>query len=114
MQLISSAVTGLGGPQRASAAPACASSRDTVLCFFARSCLTLCDPWAAAHQAPLSMGFFRQEYWSRWPCPPPGELPNSGGPVVKNLPSKAEDTGLNPGQESKVPHFVGPVSLHEN
>ena len=34
--------------------------------------------WAAAHQAPLSMGFFRQEYWSGLPCPPPGDLPDSG------------------------------------
>ena len=31
-----------------------------------------------AHQAPLSMGFSRQEYWSGLPCPPPGDLRNSG------------------------------------
>ena len=31
-----------------------------------------------AHQAPLSMGFSRQEHWSRLPCPPPGYLPNPG------------------------------------
>ena len=31
-----------------------------------------------AHQAPLSMGFFRQEYWNKLPCPPPGDLPNTG------------------------------------
>ena len=35
-------------------------------------------PWTAAHQAPLSMGFFRQEYWSGLPCPPPGHLPDPG------------------------------------
>ena len=35
-------------------------------------------PWTVAHQAPLSMGFFRQEYWSGLPCPPPGDLPNPG------------------------------------
>ena len=34
--------------------------------------------WTVAHQAPLSMGFFRQEYWSRLPFPPPGELPDPG------------------------------------
>ena len=34
--------------------------------------------WAVAHQAPLSMGFSRQEYWSGLPCPPPGDLPDSG------------------------------------
>ena len=34
--------------------------------------------WTAAHQAHLSMGFFRQEYWSRLPFPPPGDLSNPG------------------------------------
>ena len=34
--------------------------------------------WTVAHQAPLSMGFSRQEYWSGLPCPPPGNLPNPG------------------------------------
>ena len=32
----------------------------------------------AAGQAPLSMGFSRQEYWSELPCPPPGDLPDPG------------------------------------
>ena len=35
-------------------------------------------PWTVAHKAPLSMRFSRQEYWSGWPCPPPGDLPNPG------------------------------------
>ena len=35
-------------------------------------------PWTVAHQAPLSMGFSRQEYWSGLPCPSPGDLPNQG------------------------------------
>ena len=34
--------------------------------------------WTVACQAPLSMGFSRQEYWSGLPCPPPGDLPNPG------------------------------------
>ena len=34
--------------------------------------------WTVAHQAPLSMGFSRQEFWSELPCPPPGELLNPG------------------------------------
>ena len=34
--------------------------------------------WAMARQAPLPMGFSRQEYWSGLPCPPPGDLPNAG------------------------------------
>ena len=33
-------------------------------------------PWTVACQAPLSMGFSRQEYWSGLPCPPPGDLPD--------------------------------------
>ena len=34
--------------------------------------------WTIAHQAPLSMGFSRQEYWSGLSCPPPGDLSNQG------------------------------------
>ena len=37
-----------------------------------------CPPWTVVHQAPLSMGFFRQKYWSGLPCPSPGDLPDSG------------------------------------
>ena len=35
-------------------------------------------PWAVARQAPLSMGFPRQEHWSGLPFPSPGDLPNPG------------------------------------
>ena len=35
-------------------------------------------PWTVARQAPLSMGFSRQEYWSGLPCPSPGDLPHPG------------------------------------
>ena len=34
--------------------------------------------WSVAHQAPLSIGLSRQEYWSGLPCPPLGDLPNPG------------------------------------
>ena len=34
--------------------------------------------WTVARQAPLSLGFSRQELWSGLPCPPPGDLPDSG------------------------------------
>ena len=44
----------------------------------AKSCPTLATPWTVAHQAPLSMGFSRQEYWSGLPFPSPGDLPNPG------------------------------------
>ena len=43
-----------------------------------KPCLTLCDPWTVAHQAPPSMGFSRQEYWSGLPFPFPGYLPDPG------------------------------------
>ena len=35
-------------------------------------------PWTVTRQAPLSMEFSRQEYWSRWPFPTPGDLPSPG------------------------------------
>ena len=35
-------------------------------------------PWSVAHQAPLSMGLSRQEYWSELPFPPPGDLSDPG------------------------------------
>ena len=44
----------------------------------AQSCLTLCNPWAVAHQAPPSMEFSRQDYWSGLPFPSPGDLPDPG------------------------------------
>ena len=43
------------------------------------SCVRLrATPWTVAHEAPLSIGFSRQEYWSGWPCPPPGDRPDPG------------------------------------
>ena len=47
-------------------------------CMLSRSVeSTLCNPMDCSHQAPLSMGFFRQEYWSGLQFPP-GDLPNPG------------------------------------
>ena len=43
-----------------------------------QSCPTLCNPWTVARQAPLSMGFPRQEYWSGLSFPSPGDLPDPG------------------------------------
>ena len=51
----------------------------TCLCVLvAQLCQILCDPVDIACQAPLSMGFPRQEYWSGLPGPPPEDLPNLG------------------------------------
>ena len=41
-------------------------------------CLTLATPWTVDHQAPLSMGFTRQYYWSGLSFLSPGDLPNPG------------------------------------
>ena len=46
-------------------------------------------PWTVACQAPLSLGFFRQEYWSGLPFPPPGCLPNPGIQPVSLSPALA-------------------------
>ena len=40
--------------------------------------LLFATPWTIAYQAPLSMGFSRQECWSGLPFPSPGDLPNPG------------------------------------
>ena len=44
-------------------------------CSGTQSCL-FTTPWIVAHQAPLSMGFPKQEYWSGLPFYSPGDLPN--------------------------------------
>ena len=49
-----------------------------ITCMCAQSRLTLCDPWTVAHQAPLSIEFSRQEYWSGLPFPSPGDMPKPG------------------------------------
>ena len=55
----------------------CACTRMCVLhCF---SCVQLFKSlWTVAHQTPQTMGFSRQEHWSRLPCPSPGDLPDPG------------------------------------
>ena len=60
----------------------------------AQSCLTLATPWTAAHQAPRSMGFSRQEYWSGVPLPSPLLIHNV---VVKNTDSGVKFVNVNPG-----------------
>ena len=43
-----------------------------------KSCLPLATPWTVACQSPLSMGSSRQEYWSGFPFPSPGDFPDPG------------------------------------
>ena len=44
----------------------------------AQCCLILCELGTEAHEAPLFMGFSRQEYWSGWPFSSPGALHHTG------------------------------------
>ena len=57
--------------------PTCGLSVRCCMCAKSLSRVRLfVTPWTVPHQAPLSMGFSRQEYWSELPCPSPGDLPN--------------------------------------
>ena len=58
-----------------------------------------------AHQAPLSMGFFRQEYWSGLPCPPPEDLPD---PQIK--PESLLSPALAGGYFTTAHHLGNPKS----
>ena len=57
-------------------------------------------PWAVAYQAPQSMEFSRQEYWSGLPFPSPGDLPNPGiepgSPALKAEALPSESPGKHP------------------
>ena len=72
---------------------------DSVICIYTHivvvtPCPTLCDPMTVARQAPLSMGFPRQEYWSGLSFPSLGDVPDPGielgSPVLQadSLPSE--------------------------
>ena len=60
------------------------------------------SPWTAAHQAPLSMGFSRQEYWSGLLFPSPGVLPNTGVKPVSPVSPAWEVDSKSPGK----PHLL--------
>ena len=64
-------------------------------------CVTL---WTTTHQAPLSMGFSRQEYWSGLPFPSPGDLPNPGtGPIsLKSLALVSSTLPLGPSGKANL------------
>ena len=76
----------------------------------AQSCPTLCDPWTVAHQAPLSMGFSRQEYWSGLPFPSPGDLPNPG--IEPRSPTSQADalTSAPPGKPLNIRILTSKIS----
>ena len=76
----------------------------------AQSCPTLCDPWTVAHQAPPSMGFSRQEYWSGLPFPSPGDLPHPGieprSPTLQADTLTSEPPGKHVGTRWQVIHHI--------
>ena len=61
------------------------------LCVYTQSCLPFVTPWTVAWEVPLSMGFFRQEYWNGLAFPSPENLPQPGikplSPVSPSPPS---------------------------
>ena len=59
-------------------------------------------PWTVAFQAPLSMGFSRQEHWSGLPFPSPGDLPDPG--IKPSSPALQVDSLLSepPGKPQKT------------
>ena len=73
-------------------------------CSATKSCLTLCNPWTIACKAALSMGLSRQEYWSGFPCPPPGDLSNPGMEPVSlvSFALQADSLSTAPPEESML------------
>ena len=63
-------------------------------------------PWIVACQAPLPMGFSRQEDWSRLPCPPPGDLPDPGIELVSLMSPALARGFFTPGVTWEAPHRV--------
>ena len=59
------------------------------------SCVRLFETiWTVTRQTPLSMGFFRQEYYNEWPCPPPGDLPDPGIEPMSPMPPTLQADSL--------------------
>ena len=77
-----------------------------VLCLVTSHVRFFVTHWTVAHQAPLSMGFSRQEYWSGWPCFPPGDPPDPEMEPV-SLMSPALVVGSLPLLPSGKPHKNG-------
>ena len=76
-------------------------------CAVIQSCLTLCDFWMVAYQAPLYMGFFSQEYWSGLSFPPSVDLPDPeiepASPVFPVL--QADSLPDEPSEKTKKIYF---------
>ena len=75
-------------------------------CLVANSCPTLATPGTVAYQAPLSMEFPRQEYWSGKLFPPPGDLPDPG--IEHGSPALQADSL--PTELPEKPKYTQPVT----
>ena len=71
----------------------------------AQLCPTLCNSMGCSCQAPLSMGFSKQDYWNGLPFPPPGDLPDPG---IESR-SPASQAGSLPSEPPRKPNAVGLV-----
>ena len=108
------------GPHRVPQARRPHSSLNVLMCpahqpeYYVFKVSSVITPWTAARLVPLSTGFSRQEYWSGWPCPPPGDLPNPG----RSLRSPALEGGffttsatwtrvLKPAQSASMSSWLG-------
>ena len=72
-------------------------------------------PWTVTHQAPLSMGLSRQEYWSGLPFPSSDDLPNPGvkpgSPALQMDSSPSEPPGkpISHDHKTNIPNIVNPL-----
>ena len=70
-------------------------------------CPTLCDPWTIAQQAPLSIEFSRQKYWSGLPFSTPGDLPDPGIEPVSLMPPHWQADSLPAEPQGKLCVYFG-------
>ena len=87
-----------------------------------RACMLSCfshvrvfvNPWTVACQAPLFMGFSRQEYWSGLPCPPPGDLPDPGTEPLSQASSALADGFFTTSATRETPTSITEASASLN
>ena len=73
--------------------------------------------WTIAHQAPLSEGFSRQDYWSELPCSPPGDLPDPGTELTSLMSHALEEEiffflSLVPHGKNRILRLGGKYKIH--
>ena len=74
---------------------------------------TFVTPWTVTCQAPLSVGFSRQEYWSGLPCPPPGDLPNPGTETMSHMSAALAGGFLTTGATWEAPVVSRPLHMSQ-